>query len=197
MRIGTRRKKYFSTFQLSTPLKVLEMELQWTTQYWIHAEVHNCSSSNPQPSEAMRIWTRKKKYFSTFTLSTPQKVLEMELQWTSQYWIHTKVHNCSSSIHRHPRPWELERGRRNTSQRSNSQKPRKVLEIELQWTTRHWIHIEVHTEAHPIYITIRDHESWDAEEKTLLHVPTLDVSECIRNATTTDNRILNSYKSAQ
>ena len=61
------------------------------------------------------------------------------------------MHDCSASIHSHPRPWELERGRRNTFPRSNPQTPRKVSEMELQWTTRHWIHIEVHIAAHSIH----------------------------------------------
>ena len=106
MIIGTRKKIYSSTFQLSTPRKVLEMEtttnistlklqlIQSTTirdHENMNAEekklpyvsslnssegvgngitvnnsefirkVHNCNSSNPQQSEAIRIRTRKKK----------------------------------------------------------------------------------------------------------------------------------------
>ena len=35
--------------------------------------------------------------------------------------------------------------------------------------------------------TIRGHGSWNAEEKILLHVPTLNVSKGVANGTTIDN----------
>ena len=137
MRNGTRKEKYFSTYVPTR--KVSEMELQWTTYYWIHTEVHfaahlihnhprpwkmergkikntkngttmekstlnsyvsvHCSSSKPQPTEAMRIVTWKKKYFSTFQLSMPQKVLEMKLQWTTRHWIqYRSIHRSISNL---------------------------------------------------------------------------------------------------
>ena len=36
-------------------------KIQRTIQHWNHTEVHNCSSSNPQSSEATRTSARKKK----------------------------------------------------------------------------------------------------------------------------------------
>ena len=79
MRNGTRKKKYFSTFQLSTPRKVMEMELQLTTWYWIHTEAYiACSSSNPQPSDTMRNGTQN--WWNWIQLMIDQLILD--------WWLH-------------------------------------------------------------------------------------------------------------
>ena len=55
----------------------------------------HCVPSNPQPSEAKKIGTQKKRYFSALQLSTPRKVLEMRT---------SKVYIAVQPNHHRPRP---------------------------------------------------------------------------------------------
>ena len=84
--MGHRRKKYFSIYVTTHNASEgvgneTTMDNSTLNSY---RSVHS-SSCNPQPPETMRNVTLKKIYFSTFQLSTPRKVLEIEQQWTTRY----------------------------------------------------------------------------------------------------------------
>ena len=143
MRIVRRKKKYFPTFQLSnTPESVGNGNTMDNSTLNSHRSAHGISS-NSQPSEIMRVGTRKKKNLHLHASEGVGNRTTMDIGQSNSEFIQ-KCTIAVHPIHHHRRQRELEGGRKNTSLRSNPQRSGRCW----KWNFYRQLDIDTQRSAH-------------------------------------------------
>ena len=148
-----RREKYFPTFRLSRPRKVTEMELQWTTRYWI--------LRYPVLNHLSKI---KRNYFQRQVNSAlARHRMQERIHLASKLHPATSQRSETTSAYSHQYQLQVNKRKNNNHEdinlcnRNNYRNIAKDSEF-LTWST-----------------TIRGHENWSKEEFFLsIYVPTLN-----------------------